>query len=258
MGKQGWAIVTGASSGLGIEFARALARKRTNLILVARREAPMQQLATELRSTYGVEVIVEARDLSQPDSAELLHDSLSRQGIAPEILINNAAFGMSGDFLSQEGTRIQEMLQLDVLAPVSLTHVFGRMMKERGSGHILLVASLAAYQPTPLMAAYGAAKAFVLAFGEALHVELAPTVGVTVVSPGLMETEFFAVSGYTPKEHLKKSMMTPKDVAELGIAAMFAGKPSLIVGRLNKLATLIARFLSRNTQAKLVYRMSKG
>jgi uncharacterized protein len=257
MNERVWAVVTGASSGLGVEFARSLARRNINVVLVARREAPMQQLADELRLAHGVDVVVESMDLAESISAEALRDSLNRRGIQPEILVNNAAFGLSGEFVQQDAARIQQMLQLDVLALVSLTHVFGKMMKERGRGHILLVGSLAAYQPTPLMAAYGAAKNFVLAFGEALHVELAPTVGITVVSPGLMETEFFGVAGYTPKESLKSSMMTAKDVAEAGIVAMFAGKPSVVIGRLNKLAAFSTRFFSRNAQAKIVYRMSK-
>lgn len=257
MSERVWAVVTGASSGLGVEFARSLARRNINVVLVARREAPMQQLADELRLAYGVDVMVESMDLGESISAEALQDSLDRRGIQPEILVNNAAFGLSGEFLQQDATRIHQMLQLDVLALVSLTHVFGRKMKEGGRGHILLVGSLAAYQPTPLMAAYGAAKNFVLAFGEALHVELAPAVGVTVVSPGLMETEFFGVAGFTPKESLKSSMMTAKDVAEAGIVAMYAGKTSVVIGRLNKLAAFSTRFFSRNAQAKIVYRMSK-
>lgn len=257
MSERVWAVVTGASSGLGVEFARSLARRNINVVLVARREAPMQQLADELRLAYGVDVMVESMDLGESISAEALQDSLDRRGIQPEILVNNAAFGLSGEFLQQDATRIHQMLQLDVLALVSLTHVFGKKMKERGRGHILLVGSLAAYQPTPVMAAYGAAKNFVLAFGEALHVELAPAVGVTVVSPGLMETEFFGVAGFTPKESLKSSMMTAKDVAEAGIAAMYAGKTSVVIGRLNKLAAFSTRFFSRNAQAKIVYRMSK-
>jgi short-subunit dehydrogenase len=253
MSERVWAVVTGASSGLGVEFARSLARRKINVVLVARREAPMQQLADELRLTHGVEIVVESMDLAEATSAEGLPNSLDRRGIRPEILVNNAAFGLSGEFLEQDAARIHQMLQLDVLALVSLTHVFGEMMKELGRGHILLVGSLAAYQPTPLMAAYGAAKNFVLAFGEALHVELAPT----VVSPGLMETEFFGVAGYTPKESLKSSMMTAKDVAEAGIVAMYAGKSSVVIGRLNKLAVFSTRFFSRNVQAKIVYRMSR-
>ena len=132
-------------------------------------------------------------------SALNLQRRLDERNIEPNILINNAAFGLSGEFLAQEPERLREMLSLDILTLTELTHLFGKRMAARGSGHILLVASLAAYQPDPLLAAYGAAKHFVLALGIALHVELAPKVGVTVVSPGLMDTEFNDVSGFRPK-----------------------------------------------------------
>ena len=129
-------------------------------------------------------------------------------------------------------------------------------MADRGRGHILLVASLAAYQPDPLLAAYGAAKYFVLALGVALHIELAPKVTVTVVSPGLMDTEFNEVSGF-PKASLKPSIVSPAKVAEAGLKAMFAGKSSVIVGKLNRLTAFSNRITSRHLQAKLTYRMSK-
>ena len=130
-------------------------------------------------------------------------------------------------------------------------------MSAAGHGHILLVASLAAYQPTPLMAAYGAAKSFVLSFGEALHVELAPKVNVTVVSPGLMETEFFRVANYTPKASLKPSMVAASVVAEQAVRAMFARKPSVVIGKINKISAFSTRLFSRHVGAMLGYRMTK-
>ncbi len=254
---QQWALITGASSGLGREFARALARRKIHLILAARREQPMQELAEELRRRDGVEVVVEAIDLSRPSSATALQVRLEQRGLSPDILINNAAFGLSGEFLEQEPERLREMLQLDIVSMVELTHVFGRRMSKEKRGNILLVASLAAYQPDPLLAAYGAAKHFVLAFGVALHVELAGKVGVTVVSPGLMDTEFNQVSGFRPKASLRPSIVSPARVAERGLRAMFAGRSSVIVGKLNWLTAFSNRFTSRHLQAKLTYRMSK-
>ena len=149
------------------------------------------------------------------------------------------------------------MLSLDIVALTELTHLFGKRMASRGKGHILLVGSLAAYQPDPLLAAYGAAKHFVLALGVALHVELAPRVTVTVVSPGLMDTGFNEVSGFRPKASLKPSIVSPAKVAEAGLKAMFAGRSSVIVGKLNRLTAFSNRFTSRHLQAKLTYRMSK-
>ena len=255
--KDGWAVVTGASSGLGKEFARALASRKYNLVLVARREEPMQILAKELRQQHAVEVVVESIDLSAIGSPRDLQRRLDERNIEPVVLINNAAFGLSGEFLTQDTEQLREMLNLDILALTELTHLFGKRMAAGGKGHMLLVASLAAYQPDPLLAAYGAAKHFVLALGVALHVELASKVTVTVVSPGLMDTEFNEVSGFRPKAALKPSIVSPTKVAEAGLKAMFAGKASVIVGKLNRLTAFSNRFTSRYLQAKLTYRMSK-
>ncbi len=253
-----WALVTGASSGLGVEFAMALAAKRINLVLAARREGPMQDLAARLQESHGVEVVVEAIDLSEPDSAAALQRRLGDRGIEPDILVNNAGFGLSGEFLAHDPKRLREMLQLDIVTLTELTHVFGRRMAERGGGQILLVASMAAHQPTPLLGAYGAAKAYVLSFGESLNVELAPKVGVTVLSPGLMDTEFNAVSGYETNSSMRSTMLPPARVAAIGLDAMFAGKSSVIAGQLNKVMAFSNRLMSRHAAAKTVLRMSKG
>ena len=204
----------------------------------------------------NIEVAVLPLDISAPNAAVLEHD-LDAKGISPTILVNNAAFGYSGSFLAQEAAKVEEMLRLDILGLVSFTHAFARRMTAAGHGHILLVASLAAYQPVPLMAAYAAAKSFVLSFGEALHVELAPKINVTVVSPGLMETEFFGIANYPPKESLKASMLPANVVAERGVKAMFDRKPSVVVGKINKVAAFSTRFFSRHVAALLGYRMSK-
>ena len=251
------ALITGASSGLGAEFARFLARRKTNLVLVARRAEPMERLADELRERNKVDVLVHPLDVTSPGAAAALAERLDELKLVPDILVNNAASGLSGRFLDQDPQRIREMLQLDILSLVELTHTFARRMVERNGGNILLVGSVAAYQPDPLAAAYGAAKAFVLSFGEALHVELAPKIGVTVVSPGLMETEFFQVAGYQPKESLKRSMIPASEVAEAGVKAMLSGKSSTVVGRLNKLGAFTSTMLPRRVSAKLVYRISK-
>lgn len=253
-----WALITGASSGLGVEFARALAARRINLVLAARREQPMQQLAVQLAQQFGVETLVEAIDLSLPDSAAALQRRLDTRGIEPDILVNNAGFGLNSTFVDHDPERLLAMLQLDVVTLTELTHLVGKRMAARGGGHILLVASLSAYQPTPILAAYGAAKAFVLSFGEALHVELAPKVGVTVLSPGLMQTEFNDVSGYKMPASLKATMLAPAQVAKIGLDALFAGKPSVIAGRLNGIMAFSSRFTSRAFQAKTVFRLSEG
>ena len=256
MGKQ-WALITGASSGLGTEFARVFAARNINVILVARRAEPMERLAAELRERGQSEVVVVPLDIATPNSAAVLAGELDARGISPTILVNNAAFGLSGEFLKQDAARIEEMLRLDVLSLVSLTHTFAQRMAAAGQGSILLVASLAAYQPVPLMAAYAAAKSFVLSFGEALHVELGPRVNVTVVSPGLMETEFFRIANYTPKASLKPSMLPARVVAERAVKAMFRRRPSVVVGKINRVSAFSTRLLSRHVAALLGYRMAK-
>ena len=253
-----WALITGASGGLGTEFARSLAQRKLNLILTARRREQMEKLSEELQAVYGVQVLVQEADLSKEESVSALQETLASKQIVPDVLINNAGFGLSGAFMDQDPQQIQHMLQVDIASLVNLTYVFGKPMVERGSGHILLVASLAAFQPTPLLAAYSAAKSFILNFGEALHVELGPKVGVTVVSPGMMETGFFQVAGFKPKASLKASMVSPARVAESGVKALFSGKSGIVVGRINRLSAFGTRFMSRRFQAKLAYRVMKG
>jgi len=254
------ALVTGASSGLGMELARELAARKINLILTARREAPMQQLAEQLKQQHSIEIIVEPIDLAEPGSAATLQNKLDQCGIEPTILINNAGFGISSAFIDQAPDRLRSMLQLNIVSLTELTHVFGKRMADQGGGHILLVASTAAYQPTPMLAAYGATKAFVLSLGEALNVEFGPKIGVTVLSPGLMDTGFNDASGYKAPDSalIRKTKLPSVQVARIGIDAMFAGKPSVIAGRLNKIMSFSSRLTSRHFQAKTLDLLQKS
>lgn len=252
------ALVTGASSGLGIEFAKQLAARRINLVLTARRVEPMQTLANELRARHGVDVHIETIDLGAPNSAATLKQRLDARGIDPQILINNAAFGISQAFIEQSAQRLASMLQLNVVSLTELTRVFAAQMAARGRGNILLVASMAAYLPTPLLAPYGASKAYVLSLGEALNVELAGRVGVTVLSPGFMKTGFADAAGYDPPAAATSTSLSPSAVAAIGLKAMFAGKPSVIAGRSNAIMALATRFLSRHRLAKSVLQGAKN
>ena len=252
-----WALVTGASGGLGAEFARALGKRRVNIVLAARSSEPMEQLAAELRDRCNVETAIEVIDLAEPDSAHELARRLDACGIEPQILVNNAAFGLSGRFHEQDPARLRAMLQLDIATLTELTHVYAKRMGARGRGRILLVASLAAFQPTPLLAAYGAAKAYVLSLGEALHIELAPRVSVTVVSPGLMKTGFFEASGYRPKAFLMRGALPPATVAEIGLSAMFAGKSSVVAGRMNRATAFVSRLVPSRFSARMAYRTAR-
>jgi uncharacterized protein len=249
-GDSSWSIVTGASSGLGTQFAEQLARRRFNLVLTARSEPRLQQLAHRLRQEQAVEVIVEQLDLGQVGSARVLEQRLEQRGIKPEILINNAASNLYERFVDHDPERLRAMLQLDIVSLVELSHIFARRMAANAGGRILLVGSMAAYQPVPLMAAYAGAKAFVLSFGEALHVELAPKVTVTVLSPGLMDTGFNEASGYEPPKELDIMKLEPSSVARIGLDALFAGKSGVIAGSLNKLMAFSSRLLPRHFTAR--------
>ena len=251
-----WALVTGASSGLGIEFARQLAFQGVNLVLTARREAPMQELAAALRSRHGIEVVVEALDLGQASAAETLEGRLAERAITPDILVNNAGFGVSDGFLDQDPARLRAMLNLNVVSLTELTYRFGRAMAARGHGRILLVASMAAYMPTPRLAAYGASKAFILSLGEALNVELAGKVDVTVLSPGLMHTGFAEAAGYTAPEAAASTALAPSEVARIGLKALIEGRPSVVAGRMNRTMALATRLMSRHQQAKMILSMA--
>ena len=154
-----WALITGASSGLGLEFADLLAAQKVNLVLVARRQEPMEKLASDLRRKYGVDVLVEAIDLASPGAASRLKSSLDARPVAIDILLNNAGYGLHGDFLETPIERTENMIQLNITALTELTYLFGRDMAARRSGHILLVASLLAFQAVPSYAAYAATKA---------------------------------------------------------------------------------------------------
>ncbi|NGZ85075.1 SDR family NAD(P)-dependent oxidoreductase [Duganella aceris] len=250
--KKKWALVTGASSGIGAEFARLLAQRGANLVLAARSTPAMETLANELRSLHGVDIVVEPIDLAQSGAASELSRRLARQGIVIDILINNAGFGVFGDFHQQPIERTLEMLQLNITSLTELTHLFAAQMADRGGGHILLVASILGYQATPGYAAYAASKAYVLQFGEALHVELASrNVCITVLSPGVTQTAFLSVSGQASTRFQRVMMMAPHAVAAEGLAALLARRTVIMPGFANRLMTLMNRIAPRALQSRI-------
>jgi len=251
-----WALVTGASSGFGMEFAKLLAERNANLVLVARRTEPMASLAEHLKKRYSVNVVVEGLDLAQAGASAELKCRLDRQNITVDILVNNAGFGLYGNFIGQPIPRILEMLQLNMLAVTELTHIFAADMVKRQVGHILLVASLLGYQATPGYAAYAASKAYVLLLGEALHEELKPHgVGVTVLSPGAASTSFGEIAGQSNTFVLRTLMMEPSQVARTGISAMLSRRASVIAGSLNKIVAFSNRFTPRQIQRMVMQKV---
>lgn len=246
------ALVTGASSGLGVDFATILAERGCDLVLVARREERLQKLAEDLRGRHGVQVHVIAMSLAPLGSAQELYGRIRALKVDVDALINNAGFGLHGPFIEIPWQREEEMLLLDVVALVHLTKLFVRDMVARNFGYVLQVSSTGAYQPSPTYASYSAAKAFVLSFGEALSYELRGTnVKVSVLSPGVTETEFLQVAGQAKSLYQRMSMMASRPVAEIGIQAMLRGKPSTVAGVMNALTAWSLRFMPRRMQAAM-------
>jgi uncharacterized protein len=253
-----WALVTGASSGLGIEFATLLAQRSANLVLAARRTAPMEAHAERLRQ-LGVQVVVEGIDLAVAGAGEALKARLDQREIAVDVLINNAGYGLYGDFVDEPLPETLEMLRLNVLEMTALTHVFAADMVARRRGHVLLIASLLAYQAVPGYAAYAASKGYVLLFGEALHAELSPHgVGVTVLCPGATSTAFASVASQKDTLALRLLMMEPHRVARTGILAMLGRRSSVVAGIRNKLVVLASRFMPRLVQRRVMQAVMSG
>ena len=191
------ALITGASSGFGLHFARLCAQDGANLVLVARSTDKLNNLKTRLESEYGVDVVVIARDLSHPDAAEDVFATTEEQNIKVDILINNAGFGILGKFEDSSLERQQQMLNLNILTLTKLTHLYLPHMKKQHYGKILNVASIAAFAPGPCMATYYASKAYVLSFSDALATELRGSgVTVTALCPGPVNTGFANAAGF--------------------------------------------------------------
>lgn len=234
-----WALVTGASAGIGAEFARALARQGLSCVLTARREDRLKELAQELESAHGVATRVVAADLSQPEGARQLLDALGELEI--DVLVNNAGLGYAGRFDGQDTARLADMVRVNCLAPVELTSRLLPAMRERGSGAVIFTGSVAGRQPLPLHALYSATKAFDNYLGEALWMELRGTgVDVLVLEPGATETEFQQVAG-----EIAHPGEPPARVVEAALEAL-GSQPSVVSGWFNWLrANLATRLGSR-------------
>ena len=249
------ALITGASSGIGLELARQLAARHVDLVLVSRDQAQLEKIAQPLRAEHGVSVHVLGADLATPAAAARVFEFTRAEGIAVDWLINNAGVGLYGEHLDLDIDGIASMLQLNVTALGELCFFFGKEMRARRSGRILNIASTAAYQPAPFFAAYGASKAYVLNFSEALAKELEDAgVRVSCLSPGPTATAFFrgVDEGGIENGHFDKSdRADPRVVAAIGLELMESGKLSKIVGPLNFLRTWSARFASRAMVASI-------
>jgi short-subunit dehydrogenase len=250
------ALVTGASSGMGADFARELAARGCGLILAARRADRLQELQKEIAARHAVPVDYISIDLSRPEGPRELFEAIGARGLTVDILINNAGYALFGEFAESDWPKLEAMLQLDVIALTHLTRLFAAEMAARGSGKILLVASTGSFQPTPKYAAYAAAKSYVLQLGEALHFELRPKgVTCTVLCPGVTRTEFFAVAGQEMTAFQRATAMPSAAVARIGIRALLAGRSCVVAGWTNNLVALSTRLAPRQFLAAMANRL---
>ncbi|RMH09138.1 MAG: SDR family oxidoreductase [Nitrospirae bacterium] len=239
---QPFAVITGASKGIGAEYARALAARQFDLLLVARDMPRLSQLATALRQTYKTTVDVEALDLAQPHAASTLFDKAQHRRKWVDLLINNAGFGFYGDFATCPISRIQEMLHLHINTVVESIRLFLPAMIERRRGAIINVASVAGFFPIPYLAEYAATKAFLLSFSQALAEEVRPFgIQVQACCPSQTRTDFHETAGFQPSSPL--ALHSPAQVVQTSLHALSTGRPVVTIGWRGKLFTLLARLL---------------
>ena len=237
-------LITGASSGIGREFARILAKRGYSVTIVARREERLKELAEELELNHKASVQVIAADLADEKSRRSLVDTLSEKDLVVDLLVNNAGFGTNGRFTELDQDREVEELRLNCEAVVDLTRTYLPGMVERNRGGVINIASTGAYQPVPFMATYAATKAFVLSFSEALHSELSDSdVNVTAVCPGPVPTEFSSVAGneYSFKIMPDFAIVGPEDIAADSIKAFEKGRRVIDPGLINAIQGMVTR-----------------
>ncbi|NVB40516.1 SDR family oxidoreductase [Pseudenhygromyxa sp. WMMC2535] len=257
--RQPVAVITGASAGLGRELARLFAADGHGLVLVARREARLRELADELEAAHSITALPLAMDLSDPEAPDAIAAALAGEGLDPEFLVNNAGFGTSGAFAELALARELEEISVNIRALVHLTRLLLPGMVERGRGRILNLGSTAGFQPGPYMATYYASKAFVNHFSEALAHELAGTgVSVTVSCPGPTATEFGAVAGNAKSALFERGVVaSSEDVARHAYQAMLRGERMAVPGLINKLLVRSGGLLPRGLLLRITGRLNQ-
>lgn len=239
-----WALVTGASAGIGTALARELAAGGTNLVLTARRRDRLAGLAGELSAKHDVRAVVCVADLADPEGPREIFTFTEEKQIVVDLLINNAGFGAYGEFRKSKVDRLVEMVQVNVSAVVHLTHLYLPGMIARGGGDILILASTAAFQAVPYITTYAATKSFDLQFAEGLAEEVRQHgIRVCALCPGSTESEFLEVAGQ--RHHTRRPQETAEKVARVGLRALAAGKSSVISGFANWLGAESVRFVPR-------------
>jgi uncharacterized protein len=250
-------LITGASSGIGEVFARRLAARGRNVLLVARSEDKLITLCNELGRSNSIRAQYVALDLSLPESPAHLFEEAEKRSLSIDLLVNNAGFGSFGDFSKADLARELNMIDLNVKALVELTYRFLLPMRERKQGAIINVASTAAFQAVPFMATYAATKAFVLSFSEALWEEnRSYGVKVMALCPGVTETNFFeAARGEKPPA---RASQTPEEVVETALRGLARGKSHIISGWINRVMTESERLVPRSLVTRMAGRMMRS
>jgi short-subunit dehydrogenase len=253
-----WALVTGASAGIGAALAEELARGGTNLVLTARRRERLEELAQKLEAAHKIKTKIFVADLTLADAPETIFQFTKNQGIEIELLVNNAGFGAYGEFPAVETRKLTDMVQVNCAAVVHLTRLYLPEMVTRKHGDVLIVASTASFQSVPYISTYAATKAFDLLFAEGLAEEMKPYgVRVCALCPGSTESEFAEVAGQAHIAATRANRETAEKVARTGLRALAAGKSYVISGLGNYLGVLGQRLVSRRLVARVAARMFK-
>ncbi len=257
MQKDKTVLVTGASSGIGYELAREFARNGHDLVLVAPSETELNTIAEDFIRDHNVDVMVVAADLRESEAPDEIFDELEAAGIDVDILVNNAGFGARGKFHEITLEKDIGMIRLNIEAVVRLTKLFLPPMIERGHGRILNVASIAGFEPGPMLAVYHASKAFVLSLTEALATELEDTgVTATALCPGPTDTDFFPKAGMVETNAFQKAgVMAPQEVATLAYPAVMRAERVFVPGGMNKAMVFARRLAPIGAQAKMNEKM---
>jgi hypothetical protein len=239
-------LITGASSGIGTELARAFARGGSDVVLVARSADPLERLAAELSSGHGVAVRVLPKDLSLDSAAQEIHDELAADGVVVDGLVNNAGFIVYGPFKETDLADELRMIEVNLVTPTRMCKLFGRDMARRGGGRILNLGSTGSFVPGPLNAVYCATKSYILSLSEAISAELGPSgVTVTALCPGATATGFQAAGQVEGVRLLGFGVQSARAVAEAGYRGMLAGRRVVVPGFGNRLVPLGTRLLPR-------------
>ncbi|MEM8545515.1 MAG: SDR family oxidoreductase [Cyanobacteria bacterium P01_H01_bin.119] len=249
------ALITGASSGIGAEFAQALARLGMNLILVARSADKLQALSQDLQQHYGIQADSISVDLSREHSGRYVYEEVQQRHLSVDMLINNAGFSTHGNFETIPADRDHQQIMLNTVSLVDLTHAFIPNMLSKGEGTIINIGSTTSFYPLPYQAVYGATKAFVLSFSEALWAEYqGKGIKVLAICPGATETAFFDAMG----SHLTTHKHSPQEVVRIGLSALTQNRHYVVPGFRNTFeSNILPRFLPRDVMARLVSRISQ-